>query len=109
MITACIAKVADIVFVIDASGSIGVDNFQKIKQFIKDVIATFDVDPNYTRVGLIKYSSTAKIEFKLNNLTTTSALLKAVDNINYSGGGTSTSDALKLMRTDGFDRYVAHG
>lgn len=105
LISACIAKVADIVFVVDSSGSIGLENFQKVKQFIKDVIMTFDVGLNRTRVALIEYSTLAHIEFKLNEKTNQADLLKAVDNVTYSGGGTSTSDALKLMRTEGFDRY----
>ncbi|KAL4227324.1 biological adhesion [Mactra antiquata] len=99
----CIAKVADVVFVVDASGSIGVDNFLKVKQFIKDVINWFDVAPAYTRVALIKYSTTAQFEFKFNNLTTGQDLLNTVDQISYSGGGTTTSDALRLLRSEGFE------
>ena len=104
-VTACIAKIADVVFVVDASGSIGRDNFDKVKQFIKEVIMTFDVDARYTRVALIEYSSLANIEFKLNDKTNMTDLLDAVDHVNYSGGGTSTSDALELMRVEGFERF----
>lgn len=100
----CVAKVADVVFVVDASGSIGPANFQKVKAFIKDVIQTFDIDPRHTRVALIEFSTFAKIEFKLNEITNLTELLEAVENITYSGGGTSTSDALELMRLEGFDR-----
>ncbi|XP_053405497.1 matrilin-2-like [Mercenaria mercenaria] len=100
----CIAKVADVVFVVDSSGSIGSDNFQKVREFIKDVVMTFDVEPRYTRVALIEYSTVAHIEFKLHEMVNLTDLLKAIDNIAYSGGGTATSDALKLMRTEGFDR-----
>ena len=102
--TACIAKFADVVFVVDSSGSIGRPNFEKIKEFIKDVVLTFDVDPRYTRVGLIEFSTTPSIEFKLNEKTNLTDLIDAIDNITYSGGGTSTSDALELMRIEGFDR-----
>jgi Mg-chelatase subunit ChlD len=105
--SACIKKVADIVFVVDSSGSIGADNFQKVRQFIRDVVMTFDVGPNSTRVGLVEYSTSAHIEFKLNEKTNRTDLLSAVDAIAYSGGGTSTSDALELMRLQGFDGYVA--
>lgn len=91
---------------VDTSGSIGRPNFERIKEFIKDVILTFDVDYRYTRVGLIEFSTTPKIEFKLHEKTNITDLLDAVDNITYSGGGTSTSDALELMRIEGFDRSV---
>ena len=67
---------------------------------------TFDVGENSTRVGLVEYSTLAHIEFKLDEKMNRTDLLTAVDNIAYSGGGTSTSDALELMRTQGFDGYV---
>jgi len=92
------------VFVVDASGSIGLENFAKVKQFIKQVVMTFDVDPQYTRVALVEFSSQARIEFNFNEKSNLTELLDAIDNINYSGGGTVTSDAIELMRTQGFDQ-----
>ena len=91
-------------FVVDASGSIGLENFAKVKQFIKQVVMTFDVDPQYTRVALVEFSSQARIEFNFNEKSNLTELLDAIDNINYSGGGTVTSDAIELMRTQGFDQ-----
>ena len=104
LLSACIAKFADVVFVVDASGSIGLENFAKVKQFIKQVVMTFDVDPQYTRVALVEFSSQARIEFNFNEKSNLTELLDAIDNINYSGGGTVTSDAIELMRTQGFDQ-----
>jgi len=89
---------------VDASGSIGLENFAKVKQFIKQVVMTFDVDPQYTRVALVEFSSQARIEFNFNEKSNLTELLDAIDNINYSGGGTVTSDAIELMRTQGFDQ-----
>ncbi|WAR00542.1 COCA1-like protein [Mya arenaria] len=99
----CISKVADVVFVVDASGSIGLDDFDKTKQFIRSIVQTFDIDPLYTQVALIEYSTSARIEWKLGEKNNMTELLEAIDNINYSGGGTSTSEALELMRGEGFD------
>ena len=101
--TACVAKAVDIVFVVDASGSIGTDNFDKVKGFIKDILKKMDVDPGYTRAALIEYSTQANLEFKLNDNMKLVDLLNAVDNITYSSGGTVTSDALKLMLAEGFE------
>ncbi|KAK3605644.1 hypothetical protein CHS0354_032596 [Potamilus streckersoni] len=100
----CVAKIADVVFVIDSSGSIGAENFQKLKEFMKNVVRTFDIDSRYTRVAVIKYNDYPNVEFKLNNHTNLNELLAAIDGINYTIGGTNTADALQLMRLEGFDR-----
>ncbi|KAL3865536.1 hypothetical protein ACJMK2_042912 [Sinanodonta woodiana] len=100
----CVAKIADVVFVIDSSGSIGAENFLKLKEFMKNIVRTFDIDSRYTRVAVIKYNDYPNIEFKLNNHTNLNDLLAAIDGINYTIGGTNTADAIQLMRSEGFDR-----
>ncbi|KAL3865535.1 hypothetical protein ACJMK2_042911, partial [Sinanodonta woodiana] len=100
----CVAKIADVVFVIDSSGSIGADNFLKLKEFMKNIVRTFDIDSRYTRVAVIKYNDYPNIEFKLNNHTNLNDLLAAIDAIKYTTGGTNTADAIQLMRSEGFDR-----
>jgi len=47
----------DIIFVIDGSGSQGASNFQKIKHFVRDIVTSFDIGLNKTRVGLINFRS----------------------------------------------------
>jgi len=46
---------ADIIFVLDGSGSIGTANFNSIKTFVMDVINGFDVGADKTRFGVIKF------------------------------------------------------
>jgi len=52
---------ADMIFVIDESGDLGASNFQKIKQFVKDVVSSFDIGPKEIRVGLISFRSAVSI------------------------------------------------
>ena len=47
-------------FLVDRSGSISQQNFEKVKSFILTVISGFDVSQNGTHVGIITYSSDAK-------------------------------------------------
>lgn len=47
-------------FLVDRSGSISKQNFEKVKSFILTVIAGFDVSREGTHVGIISYSSDAK-------------------------------------------------
>eukprot|EP00111_Clytia_hemisphaerica_P023393 TCONS_00068905-protein len=56
----------DLGFIIDASGSIGSVNFQKILQFVAKIVDAFDIRPNGTHVGVIYYSDDAKLAFNFN-------------------------------------------
>ena len=47
-------------FLVDRSGSIDKQNFEKVKSFVLNVIAGFDVSKNGTHIGIISYSSDAK-------------------------------------------------
>lgn len=90
LISACFAKVADVVFLVDSSGSVGDDNFRVVKDFIKNTINIFDIGAQYTRIGVLTFSSTPVLRFPLNMYDNKAAILKAIDGIPYSMGGTDT-------------------
>ena len=85
------------VFVIDASGSIGSSNFQMIRNFIANI--TTELIQNFPRsaVGVILFASNAHIEFNLQTYTNLNQLLSAIYRLPYSGGGTDTAEALTLL------------
>ena len=87
----------DVVFVIDTSGSIGFSNFQLIKEFTANITtALISSSPN-SAVGVILFANGAYIHFNLQTYTNLNALLSAIDNLPYSGGGTDTDEALTLL------------
>ena len=54
----------DLLFVIDGSGSIessGKGNFDKVKNFVEDLITSFGVSKEGTHVGIIAYSDKAEV------------------------------------------------
>lgn len=67
---ACTATQADIVFVVDSSGSIGFDNFEKVKVFIQGLINSLDIDPDLTRVGLMLFNDNQQWAFRLGQYDT---------------------------------------
>jgi len=91
-----------VVFALDASGSIGFDNFQRMTQFVAMVVQTLDIDsdtgsPNISRVGLVAFSESVVLQFNLNRYTTKAALMQAV-NVPYLTGSTNTAKAIRFIR-----------
>jgi hypothetical protein len=53
----CNVNKADIVFLLDASGSVGAVNYERTKQFIVDVVTALDIGQAAVRVGLVRFES----------------------------------------------------
>jgi len=89
-----------VVFALDASGSILLDNFQRMTQFVALLVQTLDIDsvasgPSISRVGVVTYSDSAVLQFHLNRYTTKAALMQAV-NVPYLTGTSKTADAIRF-------------
>ncbi|XP_069790511.1 collagen alpha-3(VI) chain-like isoform X2 [Narcine bancroftii] len=88
---------ADIVFLVDASWSIGQENFQYVREFLFRVIKAFDIGENRFRFGLVQYSEKPQPEFNLNTYFAKQDILFHVWNMSYKGGGTKTGLALEYL------------
>ena len=84
-------------FVIDTSGSIGQNNFQRIRYFVANITIELFRTSISPAVGVILFSSNARIRFNLQAHTDLNSLLSAIQNIPYNGGSTYTDDALRLL------------
>ena len=91
------SSVQDVVFVIDTSGSIGSTRFQLIKEFTANITTKLITSSPNSAVGVILFANSAYIRFNLQTYTSLNALLSAIDNLPYSGGGTDTAEALTLL------------
>ena len=87
----------DIVFVLDASGSIGQSNFVIMRDFVKSIISNFEIGADKTRVGVIRYASSASIVISLGSVNNALLLNTSIDNIAFTSGGTATHLALNLL------------
>ncbi|XP_071091672.1 uncharacterized protein [Haliotis cracherodii] len=94
---------ADIVFMLDSSGSVGSSNFNLLLTFVKSIVQDFDVASNKIRIGVEKFSSRPYLEFHLNQYSNKQDVLNAVTNIKYVSGGTNTGDALKYLQDNMFN------
>lgn len=94
----CEKQKADLVFLIDQSGSIGPQDYVTMKKFTTELINSFKVSEDLVRVGLAQFSSTFQNEFYLNQMYTEQAVTKHILDMHQSGGGTSIGLALDSIR-----------
>ena len=94
----------DLGFILDSSGSIGLQNFEKIKSFVKDLTDHFKISQEYTRVSIISYASSSTLHFPFSRqFSDREDLHSAIESITYSGGSTYTGAALTKAYTDMFN------
>lgn len=85
----------DLGFIIDGSGSVGVQNFNRCLQFIKNIVRTFIISRRFTRVGAVLYNTRAFKVFGFSRYGNKNQVLRAVSRIVYPKGGTKTGRAIK--------------
>ena len=88
---------ADIVFLVDGSSSISIDNFTFAREFIKSVITGLNIGPDKVRIGLAQYSDEPHQEFLLNDHMDKKSLLLALDEFPYRTGNTSMGKAMDCL------------
>uniref|UniRef100_A0A671LIT2 Collagen alpha-1(XII) chain-like n=1 Tax=Sinocyclocheilus anshuiensis TaxID=1608454 RepID=A0A671LIT2_9TELE len=94
-ITKCLpSAIADLVFLVDGSWSVGRENFKFIRSFIAAMASAFDLGEDKTRVGVVQYSTDTRTEFNLNQYFKKAELLRAINSLPYKGGNTMTGEAL---------------
>lgn len=90
-IVGCDAAV-DVVFALDASSSLGAENFQKELNLVFDIISGLRIS-SQARVGLLTYASEVQVVFNLNTYSSTIDVLNAAS-VYYTGGSTNTAAAI---------------
>jgi hypothetical protein len=102
--------VADIVFVLDSSGSIrdqnpadgSYDNWQLLLEFMVKMVDKLNVGSNHVRIGAVKFSTEAESVFHLNQYTDKTSLITAIRRIKYMGGHTNTAGGIRIMNNEEF-------
>lgn len=94
----------DLVFILDASSSVGKEDFEKVRQWVSNLVETFEIGPDKTRVGVVRYSDRPTTEFDLGKYKTREEIKEAARKIKYYGGNTNTGDALRYINTYSFSK-----
>ncbi|XP_052327241.1 matrilin-3a isoform X2 [Oncorhynchus keta] len=98
----CRSRPLDLVFIIDSSRSVRPGEFEKVKIFMADMVDTLDVGPEATRVAVVNYASTVKIEFLLKAHLNKPNMKQAITRIEPLAAGTMTGLAIKSAMTEAF-------
>ncbi|XP_075561939.1 LOW QUALITY PROTEIN: collagen alpha-6(VI) chain [Pelecanus crispus] len=93
----CKEMKADIMFLVDSSGSIRNEDFLKMKNFMRQLVNGTDVGADRVQIGVVQFSDKPKEEFKLNTYSTKRDILSAIDRISPLQSSTLTGEALKFM------------
>ncbi|XP_074547779.1 collagen alpha-1(XII) chain [Halichoeres trimaculatus] len=92
-----VSAIADLVFLVDGSWSVGRENFRHIRSFIGAMAGAFDIGEDKTRVAVVQYSTDTRTEFPLTRYTRRGDLLQAISSLPYKGGNTMTGDAIDYL------------
>lgn len=83
-------------FVMDMSSSITVKNYQKERDFVKNVADAFSISPGKTQAGVVTYNSEASLWISFGQHNNNEEFKAAVDKIPYWGGRTRIDNGLKM-------------
>ena len=97
--------VLDIAFIIDSSGSIGGNNWIRMKRFVKSVVSKLDVGSSSTRIAAIAYSTNPKVVWRFNDYQDKDMVNRVLDNMAWQSGFTYTDRALLLAGNDLFQSF----
>nr|XP_031840166.1 sushi, von Willebrand factor type A, EGF and pentraxin domain-containing protein 1-like isoform X1 [Nomia melanderi] len=91
----------ELIFLVDASGSVGLRNFRCELSFVKNLLSDFIVGPSAARVAIVTFGGRRHIRRNVDQISRTGdndhkcyLLNKQLSNISYTGGGTYTRGAL---------------
>ncbi|CAF1093194.1 unnamed protein product [Didymodactylos carnosus] len=92
-----LVRLADLLLVLDESGSIGANNFEKVRNFALRMADTLVLGKNQSHLGIINFASHARVVYGLANTQSNELSEGVIRNMTYQRGRTNTAEALKLM------------
>ncbi|GCB60766.1 hypothetical protein scyTo_0006928 [Scyliorhinus torazame] len=98
----CVGKALDLVFIIDSSRSILPPDFERVKEFINNILKFLDVGADNTRVGLVLYGSTVESVFALKTHKKVEDMMRAVKDMVHLATGTMTGLAIEYTMNVAF-------
>ncbi|KAI1698497.1 von willebrand factor type A domain-containing protein [Ditylenchus destructor] len=86
----------DVLLLVDASSSIGINNFEKVKSFLRQFTNDIDVSPGRSRVAAILFANDPIVAFDFGQYYTNKSVRAAIRRMPYLGGSTFLAKALSF-------------
>ncbi|CAI5657931.1 unnamed protein product [Oreochromis niloticus] len=102
----CETAKVDLVMLVDESGSISRNDFDKIQTFLVAIVNSLNIGPDAVQIGLTLFSTKARTAWHLNTHQTKHTLLRAIEELERTGGSTKTGKALEHILHNQFKPSV---
>ena len=102
--TPCFDVKADIVFVVDESGSVQREDHQQLLYFMDKVTQALDVGLDKVRVGAMSFSGEPRLWFYLNRYDNKTDMLDRIMRERYTQGGSTYTGVLSCCSCGGGGR-----
>ncbi|NXX37720.1 VWA2 protein, partial [Tricholaema leucomelas] len=96
----CQAQALDLVFAVDASAGVGLENFLRLRGFVRSSSLHFSINRDVTQIALVVYGSKGHTAFALDTHASGSAVLQATSQLPFLGGSASAGSALLHIFSD---------
>ncbi|NXX92079.1 VWA2 protein, partial [Centropus bengalensis] len=94
----------DLLFLLDSSAGVTLEGFLRYKAFLKRFLQAVMGQDSPMNVGVALYDNNVKIPIEVGQHKDAFHLMKSIDALNFSGGGTLTGRALHYIAQHGFSR-----
>ncbi|UMM36007.1 hypothetical protein L5515_008358 [Caenorhabditis briggsae] len=84
----------DLMFLVDTSSSIGINNFDIQKNFICEILKDVDIAPGRSRISMVQYAQDPSVVFGFDQYYSYESVRRGVMRLSYTGGATMLSKAL---------------
>ncbi|XP_075573989.1 von Willebrand factor A domain-containing protein 2 isoform X1 [Pelecanus crispus] len=92
----------DLLFLMDSSAGVTLEEFLRYKAFIKRFLQAVMGRDSPINVGVAQYNNDVRIPIEVGQHKDAFSLMKSIDALNFSGGGTLTGRALQYIAQHGF-------
>lgn len=86
----------DLMLVLDGSGSISTLDFFNMQEFVRQMVASFEIGPRDANIGIIQFSTTAELYLGLSQ--DRDAIESTIDNMTQFGDSTNIAAAIDLAQ-----------